>query len=202
MEKKTRLAQMIAAEQRNREQNDRQAAEAIGASQQTFHAWKRGTIPRPAFRPALAGWLRISPDMMDELCDEAVDSKGTTKLPKLGLAREYGRVSDRKSGMFKFEPVNAGRKAIPEGRYSVVVDTKIMEPAFRVGCKVWLDPGAWPAVGDDVIVHSDGGRAWIGRLASWGGDEATLERYAGEPVTVKPVRAVHVVTVAARRADA
>lgn len=190
---------MLMREQSQRGLTDRQAAGEIGVLQQTFSTWKSGSVPRPNKYRAVADWLRISPDMMVELAEEAQQSTGNTKLPRLDRAREYGRISDRKDGKFKFDPVNAGRKRIPEGRYSISIDTKVMEPALLVGTKAWLDPAVWPRVGNDVIVHAKGGVAWLGRLEKMGDGVAEISQYAGDgSVTVKDVQAIHVVVLAER----
>lgn len=192
----SRLSQMLLNEQARRGLSDREAALDMGVLQQTFSAWKGGSTPRPNRYAVVAKWLGISLDMMQELAEEAKVSTGNTILPK---AREYGRVSDRKEGKFKFDPVNAGRKRIPEGRYIVAVDTKVMEPALLVGTKIWLDPSIWPQPGNDVMVYAKGGIAWLGRLEALSDEVAEISQYAyEEKLSIKDVQAVHVVVLAAR----
>ncbi|MBD9542907.1 XRE family transcriptional regulator [Ensifer sp. ENS04] len=191
---------MLINEQARRGQKDREAADEIGVLQQTFSAWKGGSIPRPNKYAAVSTYLNISPDMMLELAEEAAESTGSTKLPKLtayNTARTYGRVSDRKEGRFKFDPVNAGRKRVPEGRYAVEVGTNVMEPALLYGTKIWLDPGIWPKVGNEVMAHAKGGAAWLGRLAELADGKAVVENAAGR-FAVDNVEAVHVVVLAER----
>lgn len=196
----SRLSQMIVNEQTSRGLTDREAAEQIGVLQQTYSSWKGGVIPRPNKQGALAGWLRISNDMMLELVEEAATSTGNTKLPKITAfrsARTYGKVSDRKTGRYKFDAFNVGRKRVPEGRYAVEVGTNVMEPALLYGTKIWLDPGIWPQEGHEVMVHAKGGIGWLGRLVSVKEDAAVIDNAAGR-VDVDNVIAVHVVVLAER----
>ena len=192
-EKKTRLAQMLIDEQKKRGWTDRAASADIGVLQQTYSNWKAGTIPRDNAHAGIAKFLGISIAELDELIEEAAAAPEEISISAYSSARTYGRMSDRKEGKFKFD---TSRKAVPEGRYAVIVDTKIMEPAFRTGCKVWLDPGIWPRVGDDVVVHSNG-VGWIGQLEALG-ETVKLARYNGEPTVVKNVDAVHVIVLAER----
>lgn len=195
---------MLFNEQMRREATDRQIATEFDWLQQTFNRWKAGSLPRPHMYPSIAKFLKISVDMVTELVEEAVVSQSTTKLPKavtFNSARVYGKVTDRKAGKYGFEAYNQGRRHIPEGRYCILIETKVMEPALVVGTKAWLDPGVWPQVGNDVLVHSAGGAAWIGRLAANNGATADLERHAGPPVTVRDVKAIHVIVLAERVAN-
>lgn len=193
-EHKTRLMQMLANEQKRRDWTDRQCAEFLGELQQTFSTWKRGSLPRLP-KPKLAAFLQISDDMLEELVDEARQSTGSTKLPRLAAVREYGRIADRKTGRYKFDTT---RKTVPEGRYMVSIDTKVMEPALHVGTKAWLDPTVWPKVGDEVMVITHAGVGWIGVLAEFG-QVVKLTRYNGEPVTADNVAAVHVIVLSERK---
>lgn len=194
----SRLSQMLLNEQGRRSQTDREAAAEIGVRQQTYSTWKHGSIPRPNLYGPLAKFLNISIDMLEELCEEARESTGNTKLPRLDRAREYGRVSDRKEGKFKFDPVNAGRKRIPEGRYSVMIGTNVMEPALLYGTKAWLDPAVWPRIGNEVIVHGKGGVAWLGRLEALESGRAEISQYGGGRLVVDDVQAVHAVVLSER----
>lgn len=195
-EKKSQLAQMIIDEQARRGLTDREAAAIVGEQQQTFNTWKHGSLPRLP-RPNLAAFLNVDADRLEVLVEEARVAATVSKLPSLAVYAKvstYGRIADRKDGKFKFDTT---RKAVPEGRYAIIVDTKVMEPAFKVGCKAWLDPGVWPRVGDDVVAHTRGGLAWIGRLEELA-DVVRLTRYNGEPVVVSNVAAVHVIVLAER----
>lgn len=192
-ESKSKLAMALIEEQRARAMTDREVATELGVQQQTYSTWKAGRVPRDKMRGPIATFLRMTAGQLDELID---DQPAVKEVPigAYSSVRTYGRISDRKDGRFKFD---SSRKAVPEGRYAMVVDTKVMEPALRVGCKVWLDPGVWPRVGDEVVVHAKGGIAWIGQLAEMGA-VARLIRPSGEPVTIENVAAVHVVVLAER----
>jgi hypothetical protein len=195
-EKKSRFAQMLVDKQRERDLTDRETAIELNEQQQTFSTWKRGSLPRLP-RPNLATFLGISEINLADLVEEARDAVAGGKIAPLtayAKASTYGRVSDRKGGKFKFDST---RKAVPDGRYAVIVDTKLMEPVYKVGCKIWLDPTIWPQPGNDVIAHSRGGVAWIGRLEELG-ETARLSRYSGEPLTVGDLTAVHVIVLAER----
>lgn len=191
-ETKSKLAIALIEEQRANALTDRNVADQIGVSQQTYNAWKAGHTPRKTVRGKIGTFLRLTLDEVDAL----IETEPTKEVPlrAYSAVRSYGRIADRKDGKFKFDST---RKAVPEGRYALVVDTKVMEPALRVGCKVWLDPGVWPRVGDEVVVHAKGGVAWIGQLAELGAT-VRLTRYAGEPVVIENIAAVHVVVLAER----
>lgn len=193
----SRLSQMIATEQRSRGQTDREICEPRGWLQQTFSKWKHGTIPRLPTHESLADFLGITRDELDELIGESRTSTGSTPLAALGRAPTYGKVSDRKTGKYRFAPHNDGRWVVPEGRHSIMVDTKVMEPALLVGTKAWLDPGVWPAVGHEVMVFGKAGNAWLGRLAALEGSRAEIENTAGRLVIID-VQAVHVVVLSER----
>lgn len=199
----SRLSQMLLNEQAKRGLTDYRAAKEIGVLQQTYSSWKHGSVPRPNRYAAIAGWLHISIDMARELCEEAVASTGSTKLPRT-VEQPAGRISDRKEGRFKFDPVSTGSssggsKRIPSSRYTVSVDTKVMEPALLVGTKAWLDPSVWPKVGNEVMVHGKGGIAWLGRLESLENGRAEISRYAlGNRITIDDVQAVHAVVLSER----
>ncbi|RWX26621.1 XRE family transcriptional regulator [Rhizobium leguminosarum] len=188
---------MLTNEQTKRGLTDRQVAEENGWLQQTFSRWKLGSLPRPNMYASIAQFLMISDDMMRELVEEAAVSTGNTKLPAMTTARTYGRVSDRKEGKYAFEAFNQGRKRIPEGRYSITIDTKIMEPALPVGTRAWIDPAIWPTAGNEVLVHAKGGHAWLGRLVSVAVRQAEIERNNGT-ITVRDVEAVHVIVLSER----
>ena len=196
--KKTRLAQMIADEQIKRGLNERDAAALCGVIQQTFSAWKRGTVPRDNKLAGLTSFLGISPEMMSELIDEAAVSLGSTKLPRIGsfdTAREYGRIADRKEGKWKFD---TSRTAIPAGRYAVTMDTRAMEPALRLGTRVWADPAVMARAGDEVMVHTASGFAWVGILEHWELGRAVITRPGGWRRELDNVVAVHTIVLAER----
>jgi hypothetical protein len=201
---KSRFAQMLTNEQTKRGLTDREIAENHNWLQQTFSRWKMGSLPRPHMFASIGQFLSISTDMVRELVDEATESAGTSKIPRVGAlatARVYGRVSDRKEGKYAFEAFNVGRKRIPEGRYCILIDTKVMEPALLVGTKAWIDPSVWPKVGNEVIVHAKGGVAWLGRLASIDGNSAIIERLTGGSMTIRDIEAVHVIVLSERVAS-
>lgn len=196
--KKTRLAQMIADEQIKRGLNERDAAALCDVIQQTFSAWKRGVIPRDNKLAAITEFLHITPAAMDELIEEAKASIDSTKLPRMGsfaTAREYGRIADRKEGKFKF---NTSRTAIPAGRYMVTMDTKCMEPALRLGTRAWADPAVLTKAGDEVMVHTASGFAWIGVLEHYELGKAVITRPDGWRKELDNVTAVHTIVLAER----
>ncbi len=193
---KSRLLLALLKEQKQRAVKDRAVYEELGVRQQTYSSWKAGVVPRPMHYPALAAFLGASEDDVADMAREASEAV-TGTITTITSARVYGRMSDRREGKFKFDAFNEGRKRIPEGRYAVVVDTKVMEPVFHVGVKAWLDPARWPAVGDDVLAHS-GGFAWIGRFDGMNGGAVQLSRYDGSQVEVKNVEAVHVIVLSER----
>lgn len=194
-EVKSRLLQSILKEQKRRAVKDRAVYEELGVPQQTYSTWKAGVIPRPRQFPAIAAFLGISEDDVAEMAREAAET--APSITPITVARTYGKISDRKAGKFKFEPINDGRKRIPEGRYAIVIDTKVMEPVFHVGVKAWLDPSRWPSVGDDVLAHS-GGFAWIGRFEGMSNGAVQLSRYDESQLEVKNVEAVHVIVLSER----
>ncbi|NKJ03097.1 hypothetical protein [Rhizobium sp. SG741] len=200
----SRFAQMLLNEQTRRGLTDREIAEKHNWLQQTFSRWKMGSLPRPHMYASIANFLQIDTAIIRELVDEAKSSTGSSKLPKVGAfstARAYGKVVDRKDGKYAFEAFNQGRKRIPEGRYAISIDTKVMEPALLVGTKAWIDPAVWPKPGNEVIVHAKSGAAWIGRLVSVADGQATLERLSAGTMTVRDVEAVHVIVLSERLAQ-
>ncbi|WP_284777114.1 hypothetical protein [Agrobacterium sp. lyk4-40-TYG-31] len=196
-EVKSQLLQSILKEQKRRGVKDRAVYEELGVPQQTFSTWKRGAVPRPVIYPKIAAFLGIPETEVADMAREASQAESPNKISGFVAARVYGSMSDRKDGKWKFQPINDGRKRIPEGRYAIVIDTKIMEPIFHVGVKAWLDPSRWPSPGDDVMAHS-GGYAWIGRFESMSNGGVQLARYNGAPVEVKNVEAIHVIILSER----
>lgn len=195
---KSRFAQMLTNEQVKRGMTDREVATQTGWLQQTFSRWKMGSLPRQHMFASIASFLNISTDMVAELVEEASASTGNTKLAAAyGGVKIYGKVTDRKAGKYVFESFNKGRKRIPEGRYAILVDTRVMEPALLVGTKAWLDPAVWPAAGNEVMVHAKGGVAWLGRLVSLADRLATIEA-GGKEMTIRDVEAVHVIVLSER----
>lgn len=200
----SRFAQMLLSEQTKRGLTDREISEKHNWLQQTFSRWKMGSLPRPHMYASIANFLQVAPPIVAELVEEARESTGNTKLPKVGVfntARIYGKVVDRKDGKYAFEAFNQGRKRIPEGRYAILIDTKVMEPALLVGTKAWVDPSVWPKSGNEVVVHAKSGMAWIGRLASVSDGQAVIERLAAGSMTIRDVEAVHVIVLSERVAQ-
>ncbi|MBB5664788.1 hypothetical protein GGE68_002985 [Rhizobium leguminosarum] len=197
---RTRFAQMLAAEQIKRGQTDREVAENHGWLQQTFSRWKLGSLPRQHMFASIASFLETDENAVREMVEEAQESAASTKLPNVAAfnaARVYGRVTDRKDGKYVFDAFNKGRKRIPDGRYAILIDTKIMEPALPVGTRAWLDPAIWPSPGNEVLAHAKGGAAWIGRLVGVSGTSAEIER-GGSTMTVRDVEGVHVIVLSER----
>jgi len=189
---------MLANEQTKQGMTDREVAAKYDWLQQTFSRWKNGSAPRQHMFASIAKFLNISTDMVAELVDEASQSTGNTKLAAAyGSARVYGKVTDRKTGKYAFEAFNQGRKRIPEGRYAILIDTKVMEPALLVGTKAWLDPAIWPKPGNEVLVHAKGGVAWLGRLVTLADAQAIIEA-GGKEMTIRDVEAVHVIVLSER----
>ncbi|MEZ2132520.1 MULTISPECIES: hypothetical protein [unclassified Sinorhizobium] len=176
---------------------DREVADQYDWIQQTFSRWKIGSAPRQNAFASIADFLGISEDSVKEIVDEAADTT-ETPLSVFTRVRTYGRVTDRKDGKYVFEAFNQGRKRIPEGRYAIVIDTKVMEPALPIGAKAWLDPAIWPRPGHEVMVHAKGGYGWVGRLMSIADRQATIDRYAGGSLTIRDVEAVHVIVLSER----
>lgn len=196
--KKTRLATLISQEQIKRGLSERDAAAECGVIQQTYSAWKRGVVPRDNKLAGLTAFLGISPEAMDELIDEAAAEAVSTKLPRMGsfdTAREYGRIADRRDGKWKFD---TSRTAIPAGRYAISMDTRAMEPALRLGTRVWADPAVLTKAGDEVMVHTASGFAWIGVLEHYELGRAAITRPDGWRRELDNVVAVHTIVLAER----
>jgi hypothetical protein len=196
---KSRFAQMLVNEQTKQGLTDREVAAKYDWLQQTFSRWKMGSLPRSHMFASIAAFLGIPTEQVAEIVEEAGQSASSTKLPvTFGGVRTYGRVTDRKDGKYVFEAYNQGRKRIPEGRYAILIDTKVMEPALMVGTKAWLDPAVWPKPGNEVMVHAKGGAAWLGRLVSIADGRAEIERPAVGTMTIRDVEAVHVIVLSER----
>lgn len=195
---KSRFAQMLAAEQIKRGLTDREVATQYDWVQQTFNRWKMGSLPRQHMFASIGAFLGISTEAVAELVEEAGQTTGNTKLAAAyGGVKIYGKVTDRKAGKYAFEAFNQGRKRIPEGRYAILIDTKVMEPALPVGTKAWLDPAIWPKPGNEVMVHAKGGVAWLGRLVGLVADRAEIQT-DGKEMTIRDVEAVHVIVLSER----
>ena len=197
------LSQMILNKQRSEALTDREVAAALSAAhgkdvlQQTYNKWKKGHAPSAMFWPALAKWLDVDESEIEKLAEE---TKGSTKLPAftaLAYVKQHGKIADRKEGKYRFEAYNMGRRRVPEGRYIMTVDTKVMEPIFHAGTQIWVDPAVAPQVGNEVVVHADG-YGWLGVLKFWDAASVTLSRLAGDDVVVENVEAVHVVVLSSR----
>lgn len=196
--KKTKLAAMISQEQIKRGMNERDAASECGVIQQTFSAWKRGVVPRDNKLAGVIKFLGISPETMTTLVDEAGHDTTKGKLARMGsfaTTREYGKISDRKDGKWKFD---TSRTSIPAGRYMVTMDTKCMEPALRLGTRAWVDPAVFARVGDEVMVHVASGFAWVGVLDHWETGKATIRRPDGWRRALENVVAVHTIVLSER----
>lgn len=191
----SRLSQMIKNAYEKSGLSEHSIARQHGWSQQTLHSWITGVVPRERFHESLSGFLRISIDELKMLADEAKEGATSKKIPKLDLV--YGKVSDRKDGKWSFPEV--GGKRFPLTQYCIRVDTKVMEPAFIFGCKAWVDPSRWPQPGNDVMVHTTNGQAWIGQLVGINNDEATIRQHsAADTIEVSGISAVHVIILAER----
>lgn len=198
MSTKTRLASLIAAEQMRRGLTEREAATLCGVLQQTFSAWKRGVVPRDNKRQTLSTFLGLSLNDLNAAVADAESEQTTAKLPRMGsfdTVRQYGRLDDEVEGRWIFD---TSRKAVPEGRYSIQVETRAMEPALRQNTRVWADPSVTARVGDEVMVHVDGGSAWIGILEHWEIGKASISRPNGWRRTIENVVAVHTIVLAER----
>ncbi|WP_312412045.1 hypothetical protein [Shinella sp.] len=202
----TKLSEAISNRQKDLRITDAVSAEQVSAlygeqvKQQTFSTWKSGVVPRAKYWPALAAWTGLSEERFAEIANEAMAALATSSTPYfvgMSKAAEHGKIADRKDGKYRFEPYKMGRKRIPEGRYTMSVDTKVMEPVFHVGTQIWVDPAKPPAPGNEVVVHS-GGFGWIGALDTWDGRNATLLRANSDPVTVQNVEAIHVIVLSSR----
>jgi hypothetical protein len=188
----SRFSDMLVAEIKRREISESVAAAEFGWTKQAFNTWKNGVLPRQQWYGPLSRFLNVELDEVDSLIEEA---RTATEPPE----PTAGRVTDRKDGRFHFD-------GIPSTRYAFSVDTRVMEPALVLGAKAWAQPGVWPHVGNDVVVHAKGGSAWIGQLSALDGDTATLKRHAagstGGELTVRDVLAVHVIVLSERVAGA
>lgn len=195
---KSRFAQMLANEQAKQGMTDREVVAKYDWLQQTFSRWKMGSLPRQHMFASIGQFLGVSTDAVAELVEEASASTGNTKLAAAyGGVKLYGKVTDRKAGKYVFEAFNQGRKRIPEGRYAILIDTKVMEPALLVGTKAWLDPSVWPKPGNEVMVHAKGGVAWLGRLVTLADAQAVIAA-DGKEMTIRDVEAVHVIVLSER----
>ncbi len=191
---RSRFAKMLVDKQAA--MTDREVAEQYGWLQQTFSRWKMGSLPRPHMYESIASFLGVEVDTVRDAVDEARDNTKTT--PKsLTATSVHGMIADRKEGKYRFPPPTFAGKNIPHGRYAILIDTKIMEPALLAGTKAWLDTTVWPQPGNEVLVHAKNGMAWIGRLVAVADSNAEIER-GGKTMTIRDVRAVHVIVLAER----
>ncbi len=197
--KKSRFAMLLAERQRALHMTERAVAEKYGWVQQTYSAWKRGTLPRPDVRDAIADFLGLTREEVDKLCEEAIE-RAAPGIGVFDTAQQHGKVSDRKEGRFKFEPIQHGYGVsyIPRGRYFVRIETNVMEPVLLYGTRAWVDPAVWPKPGNEVIVHGAKGTAWIGRLEAVEGQKVRLSRYGLPDVVVDSHEAIHVIVLAER----
>lgn len=197
--KKT-LAQMLADKQEAVDATDREVAEIIGVMQQTYSTWKHGRVPGRAWHERICDFLDVSIDELKILMKEQKNAETQVlRLPDFYKATEYGVVTSPEYGEFLFEPVNAGRKRIPEGRYMVIVNTDVMEPAILNESPCWIDISIWPAAGREVMVHKTGGVAIIGQLVSTTGRGATIKHLNPErTIEIDDVLAVHTIVLSQR----
>ena len=200
----SRFSQALLNKQRQDALRDRQVAEKISEihgspiSQQTYNSWKKGRTPTDAYAQTLTTWLGVDMDELNAMLDESREASASAiSIVALNQAPPYGKISDRKVGKYRFEPYNLGRKRVPEGRYTMAVDTKVMEPIFRVGTRIWVDPTVIVTQGHEVIVHSDG-FGWIGVLERWDGTGVVITRPSGDSVTITKVEAIHVIILSSR----
>ncbi len=165
-------------------------------SQQTYNAWKKGRTPTDAYTSTLAQWLELPVDEIAEMLAADRAAGGPSRIPSftsLAYVAERGKIADRKDGKYRF----AGTRPVPEGRYVMQVDTKVMEPIFHVGTQIWLDPAPMARPGNEVVVHA-GGFGWLGVLHEWNGATAKINRPAAGPLELKGVDAIHVVILSSR----
>lgn len=165
-------------------------------SQQTYNAWKKGRVPTDPYATTLAKWLDLPVDEVAATLAADRAAGGPSRVSaftSLAYVAERGKIADRKEGKYRF----SGRRAGPEGRYVMPVDTKVMEPIFRVGTQVWLDPAPMARPGNEVVVHS-GGFGWLGILREWNGTTARIERPVAGSLEIKDVDAIHVVILSSR----
>lgn len=202
----SRLSQMILNKQRTESLTDREVAAALTALhgkeviQQTYNKWKKGHTPSTMFWPAVAKWLAIDEAEMEQLAEDTKNAAGSARLPSftaLAYVKQHGKIADRKEGKYRFEAHNMGRRRVPDGRYVMSVDTKVMEPALRVGTQIWVDSAVAPQVGNEVVVHADG-FGWLGALVGVEGSSATITRTSIGELTIKNVEAIHVVVLSSR----
>ena len=165
-------------------------------SQQTYHAWKKGRVPTDSYTTTLSRWLDLPVEEIAAMLAADRAAGGPSRIQSftsLAYVAERGKIADRKEGKYRF----AGTRPVPEGRYVMQVDTKVMEPIFHVGTQIWLDPAPMARPGNEVIVHS-GGFGWLGVLHEWNGTTAKINRPAAGPLEIKGVDAIHVVILSSR----
>ena len=165
-------------------------------SQQTYNAWKKGRVPTDAYATTLAQWLDLPVEDVAAAMETDRAAGGPSRVSaftSLAYVAERGKIADRKDGKYRF----AGRRPVPEGRYVMQVDTKVMEPIFHVGTQIWLDPALMARPGNEVVVHSDG-FGWLGVLQEWNGTAAKIDRPGAGPLEIKGVDAIHVVILSSR----
>jgi len=186
------LSDLIVERKADLRMTDRAICAKYGWIQQTFSAWRNGSIPRPDVRPGIAEFLGISADELDHICDQQ---------QARAQHAEIAKVSDRKAGRFKFVRTSKSSH-VPRERYSALIETNVMEPALLYGTRAWVEPSMWPVPGYDVFVHGPNGSAWLGRLVAINGTSAHLTRHNAEgEIVVENVQAIHPVVLAERIPD-
>jgi hypothetical protein len=148
--KNTRLAQMLNREQIKQGKTETDIAAEYGWLPQSFNVWKRGTAPRRNMWVAIARFLQISLDQVEELVEEAKVSTGNTKIPNMG-APVMGKGSGDTAIMDSFPSGFAQPSVV--GCYAV-----------RIGDKTyWVNPRLKPRDGNTVLVRTND----VGKLMTW-----------------------------------
>ncbi len=196
------ISQKLSEKQMSMAIVDREAAATLSKihgrtiSQQTYNAWKKGRVPTDSYTTTLSRWLDLPVEEIAAMLTADREAGGPSRIPSftsLAYVAERGKIADRKEGKYRF----AGHRPVPEGRYVMQVDTKVMEPIFHVGTQIWLDPAPMARPGNEVIVHS-GGFGWLGILQEWNGATAKINRPSAGPLEINGVDAIHVVILSSR----
>ncbi|MBB6299956.1 XRE family transcriptional regulator [Rhizobium leucaenae] len=200
---KSRFSQMLIDRQKQAGMTDKQIADRYNWIQQTFNRWKIASLPRKNMFPSIANFLGITPEEVERLVEDAATTENAVKNVSIfGMANIHGAVSDRKTGKYKFRRPGRHATAIPTGRYAIMIQTEVMMPALVAGSKAWVDPSVTPRLGNDVMVHADGGKAWVGQLRGagkrGGTTEVTITQHAAGTMVIRDVQAIHVIVLSER----
>ncbi|TDH35684.1 XRE family transcriptional regulator [Pseudohoeflea suaedae] len=147
----SRLSKMLENEQARRGMTEREIAAKFGWGQQTFSTWKKGSVPRPIRYPDIASFLRIKPEEVAELANEAALQGGgtSTKMPDMG-APIMGRDVN---GDLRFDRAAIGyAKPNTRGTYAARVG----------GHHIWINPKIKPMPGNTVVFRSADDTARVG----------------------------------------